>query len=71
MAEGCQRYLRRKVTAKDVGLDKVDNISDADKPISNATQKALDKIEEEVGDISVALDSINALQDKYIGGDTE
>lgn len=60
-----------KVTAKDVGLDKVDNTSDADKPISTATQEALDAIEAEVGDISVALDSINALQDKYIGGETE
>lgn len=31
------------LTKDDVGLDKVDNTSDLDKPISNATQRALDK----------------------------
>jgi hypothetical protein len=32
------------LTAKDVGLEKVDNTPDADKPISKETQKALDKM---------------------------
>ena len=32
------------LTKDDVGLDKVDNTSDLDKPISNATQRALDKV---------------------------
>lgn len=35
-------YSRGYGTAADVGLDQVDNTSDADKPISDATQTALD-----------------------------
>ena len=35
-----------KVTAAQLGLDKVNNTSDLDKPISTATQEALDKITE-------------------------
>lgn len=37
-----------KVTKEQVGLDKVDNTSDLDKPISKATQAALDQIDENI-----------------------
>ena len=37
-----------KVTKEQVGLGNVDNTSDLDKPISNATQEALDKITESI-----------------------
>lgn len=37
-----------KVTAEQIGLGNVDNTSDADKPISTATQEALDAISEDL-----------------------
>ena len=37
-----------KVTAEQIGLGSVDNTSDADKPISTATQEALNKISEDL-----------------------
>ena len=39
-----------KVTAEQVGLGKVDNTSDLDKPISTATQESLDSINKEISD---------------------
>ena len=47
------------VTAKQIGLGAVDNTSDADKPISTATQAALNSITSQIGDIASLLDSIN------------
>lgn len=39
------------VTASQVGLGNVDNTSDADKPISDATQSALDGLQDEIDDL--------------------
>ena len=47
------------VTAEQIGLGAVDNTSDADKPISTATQEALNNITAQIGDIASLLDSIN------------
>ena len=47
------------VTAAQIGLGAVDNTSDADKPISTATQTALNSITSKIGDIASLLDSIN------------
>lgn len=47
------------VTAEQIGLGSVDNTSDADKPISTATQEALNNIMAQIGDIASLLDSIN------------
>lgn len=47
------------VTAAQIGLGAVDNTSDADKPISTATQTALNSITSQIGDIASLLDSIN------------
>lgn len=52
----------------DVGLSNVDNTSDADKPISTATQTALDDLSDridglETGDITDIKDDITDLQD--------
>jgi hypothetical protein len=45
------------VTASDVGLGNVDNTSDLNKPISNATQSALDtKLESVVGGSNISVD---------------
>lgn len=46
-----------KTTAAQVGLDKVDNTSDLDKPVSNATQVELDKLS----------NLLNILQDDSLG----
>lgn len=47
------------VTAALVGLGFVDNTADMDKPISTATQAALDGINAQLGNISSILDAIN------------
>lgn len=47
------------VTAALVGLGLVDNTADMDKPISTATQAALDGINAQLGNISSILDAIN------------
>jgi hypothetical protein len=59
-----------KITKKTVGLDKVDNTSDEDKPISKATQKALDKKadKKEVEDVAKALSEASKKQDKIVKG---
>ena len=44
-----------QVTAEQVGLGNVDNTADLDKPISNATQEALDKITSDLGDVNDKL----------------
>ena len=48
-------YRRGNVTIapRDIGLDKVDNTSDADKPISTATQAALSKKQDSLGFVPV------------------
>lgn len=47
------------VTAAQIGLGSVNNTSDLDKPISKATQAALDAITTQIGNMSSVLDSIN------------
>lgn len=44
------------VTAAQLGLDKVENTADKDKPISDATQDALDVINASINDIKTSLD---------------
>ena len=44
-----------KVTKEQVGLGNVDNTADLDKPISNATQEALDKITSDLGSVEDKL----------------
>jgi len=44
-----------QVTAEQVGLGNVDNTADLDKPISNATQEALNKITSDLGDVNDKL----------------
>ena len=44
-----------QVTAEQVGLGNVDNTADLDKPVSNATQEALDKITSDLGDVNDKL----------------
>ena len=61
---------------EELGLDKVDNTSDLDKPISNATQEALDTKVNKTGDIMTGdLTSQNIypnLADTYnLGSDTK
>lgn len=46
-------YNPHKVTKEQVGLGNVDNTADADKPISKATQEALDAIAEMLSGISL------------------
>lgn len=48
-----------QVTKAQVGLGSVDNTADKDKPISTATQAALDAIAAQIGDIGSALDTLN------------
>ena len=48
-----------RVTAEQVGLGNVNNTSDLDKPISNATQKELDKLD-------AKIDKINTDQGTYL-----
>ena len=50
-----------KVTKEQVGLGNVDNTSDADKPISNATQEALDKITNNITNIEDKLGQPNGI----------
>lgn len=49
------------VTADQVGLGNVDNTSDLDKPISNATQNALDELLERINNIIKDIDNYNAI----------
>ena len=48
------------LTKTDVGLDQVDNTSDANKPVSSATQAALDDI---IADIGVLTDFVAIFED--------
>lgn len=48
-----------QVTKNQVGLGNVDNTSDLNKPISTATQAALDAITAQIGDIASMVDTIN------------
>jgi len=45
-------YVETGITPAQIGLGNVDNTSDANKPISNATQAALDAIAGSVGDVT-------------------
>ncbi|MCD8294662.1 MAG: hypothetical protein LUE27_05440 [Clostridia bacterium] len=44
-----------EITAENIGLGNVDNTADADKPISNATQTALDKLQESIDALGDSL----------------
>ena len=46
-----------EVTAAQVGLGNVDNTSDLDKPISTATQTALDEISGDISDVDTKVDT--------------
>ena len=64
-----------KVTKSDVGLSNVDNTSDTDKPISTATQNALNAINDTLSGIGVTYStdtsglSTTANTDAYVYGD--
>ncbi len=47
------------VSKADVGLEKVDNTADSEKPISKLQQAALDEIKATIGEISSLLDQLN------------
>ena len=64
--EGSKVILRQNLRKEDVGLDQVDNTSDADKPVSTAQQEELDtkvdKVEgKELSDENYTLDEKNKL----------
>lgn len=48
------------LTKSDIGLDQVDNTSDADKPISNLTQNALDEKVAKAGDVMSGTLTVSA-----------
>lgn len=57
------KHEHPKATKESIGLGKADNTSDFDKPISKATQKALDK-KASIEDVSDLLEKITKLQKK-------
>lgn len=66
-----------KITKNTIGLDKVDNTSDMDKPVSKAVQKALDEkadktdiqaIREEIGEYQEKNEKISNALSTYTGG---
>ena len=57
------------ITKTEIGLGNIDNTSDLDKPISNATQLALNEINSKIGDINTILTQVhNYAQNTYLGG---
>ena len=50
-----------QVTAEQIGLGNVNNTSDLDKPVSNATQIEIDKLLEKINNLSVDLSGYNAI----------
>ena len=50
-----RNLYQKRGTREQVGLGNVDNTADLDKPISNATQEALDKITSDLGDVNDKL----------------
>ena len=56
-----------KVTAEQVGLGNVDNTSDADKPISTATQEALDNLGKEISDHKADKNNPHEVTKEQIG----
>lgn len=65
------------ITKKTIGLDKVDNTADMDKPVSKAVQKALDEkadkndiqaIREEIGEYQEKNEKISNALSTYTGG---
>ena len=54
----------------DIGLSNVDNTSDADKPISDATQTALDDLQQEIAsDAGLSENGLKALQELLLEKD--
>lgn len=51
------------VTAKQVGLGNVNNTSDMDKPVSNATQELIDEINEKLAALGTDVDGFNPVTD--------
>lgn len=66
-AESTYRIGNVNITKGDIGLGNVDNTSDLDKPISNATQEALDsKLDSDDVDDALSEESENPVQNKVI-----
>ena len=60
------------INKTEIGLGNIDNTSDLDKPISNATQLALNEINSKIGDINPILTQVhNYAQNTYLGGGEE
>lgn len=57
------------VTAEQIGLGNVNNTSDMDKPISNATQEALDELWKKLNNISVDFDDLRCIEDVIWDGE--
>lgn len=57
--------ILRLISRTDIGLDKIDNTSDEDKPISRATQLALDTKFDKETDTAADIQGLQALLEKY------
>ena len=55
---------------KDTWVDKVDGVDDVLAETTNNIANSVIDLENEVGDIGTALDSIIAIQESLIGGDS-
>ena len=58
-----------QVTKTQIGLGNVDNTSDLNKPISTATQSAIDDINENISDINNDISEINSILDTPFTGE--
>ena len=58
------------IDKSDVGLSNVDNTSDLDKPISNATQQAINNVEYDVNGLSNRIDALSQAGVHSINGKT-
>lgn len=55
---------------KDIWIDKINDVDDADAEDINMVAGAVIELEEQTGDIETALDNIIAIQNELIGGDS-
>lgn len=54
------------LTASDLGLEKVNNTADIDKPVSTATQAAIEKVDTSIGLVDTKVDETNKRIDQLI-----
>lgn len=54
------------LSALDIGLEKVNNTADMDKPISTATQAAIEKIDTSIGLVDIKVDETNKRIDQLV-----